>query len=95
MRGLIGLKGYLRHLDVLSDVDLHFHRSFKKLDELRRDTGNVMHALVVKDGTKGRALDGLGRAGLAEEVVRDVGHLAEDRQVRGFLDLQLVRPGLA
>jgi hypothetical protein len=33
--------------------------------------------------------------GLAEEVVGDVGHLAEDRQVRRALDLQPVRPRLA
>ena len=36
-----------------------------------------------------------GGEGFAEEVIRDIRHLAEHRQVRSTLDLQTVCPGLA
>ena len=36
-----------------------------------------------------------GGESFTEEVVRDIGHLTEHRQVRGTLDFETVRPGLA
>ena len=76
-------------------MNLHFDCALQVLDELRCDRADVVDLLVVKLWAKGRLLDGLSGERFAEEVIGDICHLAEDRQVGGALDLQPVRPRLA
>lgn len=80
---------------MLCHMNLHLDRSLQVLNELRRHRADVVHFLVLEHRAESGLLHRLGSEGLAEEVVGDVSHFAEHRKVRGALDLQAVRPGLA
>ena len=55
----------------------------------------MVHVGVIKLGRKGILLHRLCDTQLIEELVGHIGHLTENGQTGGLLDLELVSPGLA
>ena len=67
------------------DVDMHLHRTLQEIDEVLCHSLYVVDVRVLEYGRVGGLLHCLGGESLSEEIVLDIGHLAEDRQVRRAL----------